>query len=100
MPIGPAPFRPVNRPNHLFLFLALNRKSKAASRCTIICSRAALCRGPFMAERPLSEVVAYLRRISNGDTDGHTDAQLLERFVRLRDETAFAALVQRHGAMV
>src|SRR5262245_54360358 len=29
-----------------------------------------------------------------------TDGQLLERFVALRDETAFAELVDRHGPMV
>ena len=28
------------------------------------------------------------------------DAQLLERFVRLRDETAFEALLHRHGPLV
>src|ERR1700758_3657117 len=29
-----------------------------------------------------------------------SDAQLLERFVRNRDESAFALLVQRHGRLV
>jgi DNA-directed RNA polymerase specialized sigma24 family protein len=29
-----------------------------------------------------------------------SDGQLLERFVRQRDELAFAALVQRHGPLV
>jgi RNA polymerase sigma factor (sigma-70 family) len=33
-------------------------------------------------------------------TKGQTDRQLLERFVRHRDEVAFEALVQRHGPMV
>jgi RNA polymerase sigma factor (sigma-70 family) len=33
-------------------------------------------------------------------TAGLTDRQLLERFVRQRDEVAFAVLVQRHGPMV
>ncbi len=32
--------------------------------------------------------------------DPATDAELLERFLRQRDEAAFAALVDRHGAMV
>jgi hypothetical protein len=31
---------------------------------------------------------------------GATDAQLLHRFVAGRDETAFQALLQRHGPMV
>jgi RNA polymerase sigma factor (sigma-70 family) len=33
-------------------------------------------------------------------TEGLTDRHLLDRFVRQRDEAAFAALVQRHGPMV
>jgi RNA polymerase sigma factor (sigma-70 family) len=33
-------------------------------------------------------------------TERLTDHQLVERFVRERDETAFAALVRRHGGMV
>src|SRR3954470_10373216 len=54
-----------------------------------------------MAESQLSGVVAYLRRIATAsDADDHTDAQLLQRFVEQRDERAFAALVQRHGALV
>ena len=35
-----------------------------------------------------------------GTASGLTDAQLLDRFVQHRDEAAFAALVDRHGAMV
>src|SRR5262245_39476385 len=31
---------------------------------------------------------------------GQSDAALLDRFVRMHDEAAFAALVQRHGRMV
>jgi RNA polymerase sigma factor (sigma-70 family) len=34
------------------------------------------------------------------DTTGVTDGQLLSRFIAERDETAFAALVRRHGPMV
>jgi RNA polymerase sigma factor (sigma-70 family) len=33
-------------------------------------------------------------------TEGWTDHQLVERFVRERDEAAFAALVRRHGGMI
>jgi RNA polymerase sigma factor (sigma-70 family) len=35
-----------------------------------------------------------------GDTGGLTDGQLLERFLRLRQDVAFRALVDRHGPMV
>ena len=35
-----------------------------------------------------------------GIASGQSDSQLLERFVLRRDEAAFAALVDRHGAMV
>ncbi len=40
------------------------------------------------------------RLVTPRETRVHTDAQLLERFVRQRDEIAFAALLQRHGALV
>jgi RNA polymerase sigma factor (sigma-70 family) len=46
-------------------------------------------------------VVHYLRRMAAGSTAaGLSDAQLLARFAGLREESAFEALVQRHGAMV
>ena len=35
-----------------------------------------------------------------GIAGGQSDSQLVERFVLRRDEAAFAALVDRHGAMV
>ena len=35
-----------------------------------------------------------------GTVGGLTDGQLLEQFVQRRDESAFAALVERHGPMV
>jgi RNA polymerase sigma factor (sigma-70 family) len=38
--------------------------------------------------------------LGEGAAGGQTDAQLLERFVALRDEASFAGLVRRHGAMV
>jgi RNA polymerase sigma factor (sigma-70 family) len=40
------------------------------------------------------------RLASHPDADPGTDADLLSRFVRQRDERAFAALVSRHGPMV
>src|SRR5262249_13707415 len=54
-----------------------------------------------MASGQLSAVVQFIHKIqvARGPAAG-TDGQLLERFLRQRDETAFAALVRRHGAMV
>jgi RNA polymerase sigma factor (sigma-70 family) len=40
------------------------------------------------------------RLFGSGIATGSTDGQLLERFVHERDEAAFTALVDRHGAMV
>jgi RNA polymerase sigma factor (sigma-70 family) len=54
-----------------------------------------------MATSQLSEVMQQLRRtVVLQDEAGLTDGQLLERFVRRRDEAAFAALVCRHSPMV
>src|ERR1700682_2855190 len=48
----------------------------------------------------LSKVVAYVRRLTDGESRGLTDRQLLARFTLDRDESAFAELVRRHGPMV
>jgi hypothetical protein len=54
-----------------------------------------------MAGGQLDTLVRYLRRAARPrPAGGRTDAELLERFVRDRDETAFEVLVWRHGAMV
>ncbi len=53
-----------------------------------------------MTDGPLRSLVDYLRRLTGGGDDPHSDGQLLERFVATQDETAFAALVQRYGPMV
>ena len=47
----------------------------------------------------LSNAVRQLRRIVQ-DAPGMPDADLLKRYVRLRDESAFEALVERHGPLV
>jgi RNA polymerase sigma factor (sigma-70 family) len=54
-----------------------------------------------MASGPSAAVANQLRTLFQGGTvAGLTDGQLLDRFVRHRDESAFAALVERHGPMV
>src|SRR5262245_48035120 len=54
-----------------------------------------------MGNSPMSEVIWRLRRtMLLRDGAGLTDAQLLESFVRRRDEMALAVLVKRHGPMV
>jgi RNA polymerase sigma factor (sigma-70 family) len=54
-----------------------------------------------MATSQMSEVIQHLHRtalLQNGA--GLTDGQLLEDYLRHRDEAALAALVRRHGPMV
>jgi RNA polymerase sigma factor (sigma-70 family) len=54
-----------------------------------------------MATSQLSEVIQHLRRaVLLRDGAGMTDGQLLEDYLRHRDEVALAALVCRHGPMV
>jgi RNA polymerase sigma factor (sigma-70 family) len=53
-----------------------------------------------MSQQPMHGVVAYLRRVLSPPGDGVPDAELLERFVRARDEAAFELLVWRHGKAV
>ncbi len=54
-----------------------------------------------MASGPSAAVANQLRALFQGGTvAGLTDGQLLDHFVRRRDEAAFAALVERHGPMV
>ena len=43
---------------------------------------------------------SLVRAVSRSAAPEMTDAQLLERYVRRRDEGAFAALVRRHGPLV
>jgi RNA polymerase sigma factor (sigma-70 family) len=50
-----------------------------------------------MHNRQLSSVVHFIRQLAD---DGPSDAQLLDRFARTRDEEAFTCLVRRHGSLV
>ncbi len=54
-----------------------------------------------MANRPLGSLLGYLRRrMTTGPAGEQSDADLLDRFARQRDEAAFADLMRRHGPMV
>src|SRR4051794_16998510 len=46
----------------------------------------------------MNTILRHLRRAALGA--GLSDGELLDRFVGLRDEAAFATLVERHGPMV
>jgi RNA polymerase sigma factor (sigma-70 family) len=52
-----------------------------------------------MAVLSLQRIVTQLRRVVLAG-DGSTDGQLLAQFISQQDETAFEALVKRHGPMV
>ncbi len=47
-----------------------------------------------------ARLICLVRRMVSSPADGLSDGALLGRFVRARDESAFAALVERHGPMV
>jgi RNA polymerase sigma factor (sigma-70 family) len=54
-----------------------------------------------MATNQLNRVIRTLRGAAlPGDEPGASDGQLLETYIRHRQETAFAVLVHRHGPMV
>jgi RNA polymerase sigma factor (sigma-70 family) len=54
-----------------------------------------------MSARHLAPAFRHLRRLlARPDPGGTSDAQLLQRFVGQRDESAFELLVWRHGPMV
>src|SRR5439155_26525968 len=53
-----------------------------------------------MTQGTLGNVVHRIRRLVAVPDEETTDARLLRRFVRHRDEAAFVALVERHGPMV
>jgi RNA polymerase sigma factor (sigma-70 family) len=54
-----------------------------------------------MPHAPPGAILRYLRQVAGTHaTRSLTDAQLLRRFAAEREETAFAALMQRHGRLV
>jgi RNA polymerase sigma factor (sigma-70 family) len=54
-----------------------------------------------MAPAPLGSVLRHIHKLIEGRPAAElSDGQLLERFASRREEAAFAALLERHGAMV
>lgn len=53
-----------------------------------------------MARYLFDHLLTQLRTLAGGLRADGDDAELLDRFLRLRDEAAFTVLVQRHGRMV
>jgi RNA polymerase sigma factor (sigma-70 family) len=54
-----------------------------------------------MPKQPLNGVLQHIRKVAAVHSDrGLSDHDLLERFVGVRDEAAFTALIERHGPMV
>ncbi len=53
-----------------------------------------------MSEGQRSTLLAYLRRLVGAAANDGSDTELLDRFAIGRDETAFEALLHRHGPMV
>jgi hypothetical protein len=54
-----------------------------------------------MSSTPNSAAARHMHRLfAEGTISGAPDGQLLEQFLERRDESAFTALVERHGPMV
>jgi RNA polymerase sigma factor (sigma-70 family) len=54
-----------------------------------------------MSSESVGPLLRYIRQMATGRKDSDLpDHQLLERFATFRDESAFAALLRRHGPMV
>ncbi len=53
-----------------------------------------------MSSGPIAAVLRHLGRLVAAESAADSDGRLLARFLSSYDETAFAALMQRHGPMV
>jgi RNA polymerase sigma factor (sigma-70 family) len=53
-----------------------------------------------MPPTQLAAVVRHIHQLADRDDGDPPDAHLLQRFLERRDETAFGAIVRRHGRMV
>src|SRR5882724_5300759 len=58
-------------------------------------------RPPAMASGQISAVVRFIKKLTGScKTAELADGSLLDHFVRLQDENAFATLMHRHGPLV
>ena len=48
----------------------------------------------------MRQLLEHIHRVAEPDAENQDDGDLLSRFVRERDETAFMAIVRRHGPLV
>src|SRR6516165_10697729 len=53
-----------------------------------------------MTQGPMNRLMCHLRRAIQADEPCPSDGELLACLIERREETAFAALVRRHGPMV
>jgi hypothetical protein len=77
------------------------RWDKQAWLAALYTVNASSARVDSMMSDPLGTAIRrLLRRVSPAPSAGLSDAELLERFVRSRDEAAIETLLWRHGPMV
>jgi RNA polymerase sigma factor (sigma-70 family) len=77
-----------------------NLQNRVTISLRLDCSSVDTCEEKRMTVRPLAVVLQGLRHLLRTEVCADSDGQLLDRFVKSRDETAFTALLSRHGAMV
>jgi RNA polymerase sigma factor (sigma-70 family) len=85
--------------------LRSNEGKNHARRCSLLPSikdsTKSWAKGQAIARHNLSAVVRYLHQLAgSAGASGASDAELLERYVRHRDEAAFELLVWRHGGLL
>jgi RNA polymerase sigma factor (sigma-70 family) len=67
---------------------------------TVFITKQAKRWGPEMSTGVLAEVLRYVRTLTSTEGGDQSDSELLEQFVQRRNESAFAALLERHGPLV
>src|SRR5262245_60837416 len=101
----PVPFRRSITPDGLVVDVLVNRHNVMPFSASLTLSSwrqtNRLRETAAMPNGPLPGVLMHVRGLVAALHDrAATDRELLERFVSRREEAAFAALLERHGAMV